>query len=214
LRDHVKQIVQLISQRTDLLEPILELGSLQVEGQVGYADLRPFFLGKRYIGCDFRAGPGVDRVENPEIGFSFEDGSIGTVISCDTFEHIYDIFKVIREIERVLSSGGVLVAVSVMYWPIHAHPYDYWRFTPECFRRLLGGFADAIVLSLGDKMFPHTVLGIARKKQTFPASFSESIQRDILRLPPHLGSAWKSPRERELEKQLQELLSQNPLLKS
>lgn len=209
MRDHVKQIVELVSQNIDCPEPIVELGALQVESQIGYADLRPFFPKKLYIGCDFREGPGVDRIEDPEIGFSFDDSTVGTLITCDTLEHIFDVFATVREIERVLMAGGILVAVSVMYWPIHAYPYDYWRFTPECFRRLLGGFADAIVISLGDKMFPHTVLGIGRKQWIFPGSFRECIQRAIFALPPHPGSAWKSPRERELEKRLQQAASES-----
>jgi hypothetical protein len=205
LRDHVKQVVKLIPQHIDLLEPIVELGALQVAGQIGYADLRPFFPGKHYIGCDFRHGPGVDRIENPEVAFSFGDQTVGTLISCDTFEHIFDIFKTVSEIERVLMVGGILVAASVMYWPIHGYPYDYWRFTPECFRRLFGGFADVLIVSLGDEKFPHTVLGIARKAQHFPVHFREIIEREILSLPVHEGSAWRSPRERELEKKLKEV---------
>jgi hypothetical protein len=208
LRDHIKQIIELLSQRIEFPEPIVELGALQVEAQVGYADLRPFFPRKLYIGCDFREGPGVDRIENPEIGFSFDDNTIGSLISCDTFEHIFDIFATVREIERVLVAGGILVAVSVMYWPIHSYPNDYWRFTPECFRRLLGGFADLIIIPLGDKMFPHTVVGIGRKQRLFPEGFRERIQKEILALPPHPGSAWKSPRERELEKRFQQARSE------
>lgn len=205
MRDHVKQIIRIIAERIDLPEPIVELGSLQVEGQVGYADLRPFFLGKHYIGCDFREGPGVDRIENSEIGLSFKDSTIGSVISCDTFEHIFEIFKTIREIERVLVTGGILVAVSVMYWPIHGYPHDYWRFSPECFRRLLESFADSIIISLGDERFPHTVMGMSRKGQIFPASFRDEIKRSILGLPQHGGSAWRSPREKELEAEIARL---------
>jgi SAM-dependent methyltransferase len=212
LREHVKQIVKLISQHIDLPEPIVELGALQVEGQIGSADLRPFFPGKRYIGCDFRQGPGVDRIEDPEIGFSFEDLTVGTLISCDTFEHIFDIFKTVREIERVLVPGGILVAVTVMYWPIHAYPYDYWRFTPECFRRLLGIFADSLIISLGDERFPHTVFGMARKAKNFPGVFRETIQREVRSLPPHEGSAWRSPREAELEKELRHALAKDKRL--
>jgi SAM-dependent methyltransferase len=206
LREHVKQIIEVIARRIELPEPIVELGALQVEAQVGWADLRPFFPGRHYIGCDFREGPGVDQIENPEIGFSFNDDTIGSLITCDTFEHIFDVFKTVREIKRVLMPDGILVVISVMYWPIHAYPHDYWRFTPECFRRLLEEFADAIIIYLGDKMFPHTVIGVARKAHVFPESFRDRIQKEILALPTHQGSAWKSPREKELEKTLQEAL--------
>ena len=51
----------------DLPAPVLEIGSYQVEGQEHIADLRSLFPGKEYVGTDFRAGPGVDRVENVAI---------------------------------------------------------------------------------------------------------------------------------------------------
>jgi len=60
MRDNVKKFVQTFSKAFDVPGPIYEFGSLQVEGQIGYADLRPFFSGKQYTGCDFRMGPGVD----------------------------------------------------------------------------------------------------------------------------------------------------------
>ena len=207
MREHIKQIIEVISKDINLLEPIVELGALQVEGQIGYADLRPFFPGKSYIGCDFRRGPGVDRIEDPETGFSFEDRTVGTLLCCDTFEHIFDIFKTVREIERVLVPGGILVTASVMYWPIHSYPYDYWRFTPECFRRLLDNFTDTLIVSLGDEKFPHTVFGMARKGEHFPLELRDRIQGGILSLPSHEGSAWRSPRERELEERLHEALA-------
>lgn len=205
MRDHVKQIVELAARSIDFPEPVLELGSYQVEGQVGYADLRPYFPGKKYIGCDFRQGPGVDRIEDPEAGFTFGDSTIGSVVTCDTFEHVFDVQKTVSEIGRVLAPQGMVLAVSVMHWPIHGYPHDYWRFTPECFRRLLAGFAAPLVLGLGDPLFPHTVLGLARKSAPLPEPLVEKLRQDILGLPPHGGSAWKSPRERSLEGELAKL---------
>ena len=66
-------------------DPVVEFGSLQVEpGQD--ADLRPLFAGRPYTGTDFRAGPGVDRVEDLR-PLTLEDSSVGTALCLETLEH-------------------------------------------------------------------------------------------------------------------------------
>lgn len=59
---------------------------------------------------------------------------------------------------------------SVMNYQIHGSwdessmvIHDYWRFTPEGFRSLLAPFAECVVDSLGERGFPHTVIGMAFK---------------------------------------------------
>src|ERR1700712_5003820 len=71
-----------------LPEPIVEFGSLQVEpGQPN--DLRPLFPGRKFIGTDFRPGPGVDQIEDLR-RLSFADGEVGTALCLDTLEHCED----------------------------------------------------------------------------------------------------------------------------
>ena len=64
MRDHNKAFCRLVAETFDCPGPVYEFGSYQVEGQVEYADLRGLFPGRRYVGCDMRPGPGVDRVED------------------------------------------------------------------------------------------------------------------------------------------------------
>src|SRR5436309_1699739 len=45
-----------------LPDPVLEIGSYQVEGREDVIDLRGLFPGRPYTGVDFRAGPRVDLV--------------------------------------------------------------------------------------------------------------------------------------------------------
>lgn len=56
-----------------------------------------------------------------------------------------------------------MLVTSVMNFPIHEYPYDYWRFTPDGFKSLLKEFSYSIVDILGEKSFPHTVVGIGIK---------------------------------------------------
>jgi len=143
-------------------EPVYEFGAYQVEGQEGFADLRRFFPGKEYVGCDMREGPGVDKVLNLH-NLNLPDESVGSVICLDTLEHVEYPHKAMEEIHRVLKIGGVAIISSVMNFPIHEFPYDYWRFTPEAFKSLLTPFNNCFVGFAGREDFPHTVVGIGFK---------------------------------------------------
>ncbi|MBZ0253395.1 MAG: class I SAM-dependent methyltransferase, partial [Candidatus Methylomirabilis sp.] len=68
--------------------------------------------------------------------------------------------EAMAEMRRVLAPGGLLVIASVMNFPIHDYPHDYWRFTPEAFRSLLKDFPASFVGAAGKRSFPHTVVGI------------------------------------------------------
>jgi len=64
MRDHNKAFCRLVAETFDGPGPVFEVGSYQVEGQEGYANLRHLFPGQDSVGCDMRPGPGRDRVED------------------------------------------------------------------------------------------------------------------------------------------------------
>jgi hypothetical protein len=148
-----------LSQAIEFPEPIVEFGSMQVEeGQPN--DLRELFSDRDFVGTDFREGPGVDRVEDLR-HLTFADGEVGTALCLDTLEHCADPITACRELQRVVADGGVCVISSVWLIGVHAHPSDYWRFTPEGFRLLLEGFDDSDVAGWGDPDIPYFVFGAA-----------------------------------------------------
>lgn len=154
-----RQVLADLLQQLELPDPVVEFGSLQVEAAQDI-DLRRFFAGRPFTGTDFREGPGVDRVEDLR-ALSFADGEVGTAICLDTLEHCADPPQACRELARVTArDGGVCVISSVMLFGIHGYPNDYFRFTPEGFRELLGGFDDVRVVGIGDPDIPREVFGI------------------------------------------------------
>lgn len=162
--------MELCSRVLPIHEPIYEFGSLQVPGQEGYADLRRFFPGRDYVGADVRDGPGVDIILNlHDIDLPAE--SVGTVLVLETLEHVERPWRAVVELHRVLKPGGVLIASSQMNYPIHNHPVDYWRFTPEAFRVLLKPFDQTHIDFAGESHFPHTVVGVG---------FKGSVAEDVL----------------------------------
>lgn len=176
MRESIKEFVRIVVESVKILEPIYEFGSLQVPGQEGFADLRPIFEGKEYVGCDMREGAGVDRILNLH-NIDLPAASAGTVLVLDTLEHVEFVRKAVEEVHRILKPNGILVISSVMKFPIHDHPYDYWRFTPEGFKSLLKPFDFSFVDLAGDQLFPHTVVGIGFKGSTPAGQMDEFAAR-------------------------------------
>lgn len=162
MRDHNKAFCRAVAENLDCPGPVYEFGSYQVDGQEGYADLRSLFPGKTYVGCDFREGPGVDRLEDVT-RMTLPDASAGTVLCIETFEHVFEVRRAFDEVFRVLRPGGVFIITSPLNFRIHGYPDDYWRMTPSCLRRMLGGYGARVWGAQGHAAFPHTVMAAAVK---------------------------------------------------
>lgn len=157
IRNFVADLARLV----EIPDPVVEFGSLQVEPEQD-ADLRTLFAGREFVGTDLRPGPGVDRIEDLR-SLSFADGEVGTALCLDTLEHCEDPVGACRELHRVTAEGGICVISSVMLFGIHGYPNDYFRFTPEGFRSMLGGFDDVWVAGIGDPAIPMQVVGVGAK---------------------------------------------------
>ena len=177
MRRAIKEYLAIGARLLPFPEPIYEFGALQVEGQEGFADLRPLFPGKEYVGCDLRRGPGVDRILDLH-AIDLPDASVGSVLILDTLEHVEFCRKAVSEIHRILKGGGVVAASSVMDFPIHEHPNDYWRFTPSGFRSLFGQFETVLVDWAGEELKPHTVVAVACKGR-LPESAIEPFRIEV-----------------------------------
>jgi SAM-dependent methyltransferase len=169
MRDHNKAFCRLVAEGFDCPGPVFEFGSYQVEGQVDYADLRALFRGREYVGCDMRPGPGVDRVEDVS-AINLPDGSAGTVLCIETFEHVFEVRRAFDEVFRILQPGGLFVITSPLNFRIHGYPDDYWRMTPNCLRRQLEPYAARVSGFQGYHRFPHSVMGLGIKAPA-PADF-------------------------------------------
>lgn len=169
MRHTIRDLISITKKTLPIRDPIYEFGSLQVPRQEELADLRPLFPGRKYVGADIREGPGVDRLLNLH-DIDLPSESVGTVLCLDTLEHVEYPHKALEEIHRILVSDGIAVITSVMDFPIHDYPYDYWRFTPEAFRSILKPFSHSFVGFAGNENFPHTVIGIGFKG-TYPSLF-------------------------------------------
>jgi len=198
MRKQVYEFVQIVAETLPLPEPICEFGALQVPGQEGFADLRPLFPGRKYLGTDMRQGTGVDCLMNLH-QLALLDEAIGTALVLETLEHVEFCHRAMSEVYRVLQPAGIVILSSMMLFPIHNYPEDYWRFTPAGFRSLLRPFHWSFVDAVGEADAPHTVVGVGCKgaiPQPHQQHFLERMERwhrywnHPLRADP-LGVTWR-----------------------
>ncbi|MBA4418281.1 MAG: methyltransferase type 11 [Syntrophus sp. (in: bacteria)] len=191
MRESIREFVEIASKTLPVDAPVFEFGALQLEGLQASADLRPFFPGREYVGCDMRKGPGVDKVLNLH-SIDQPSGSVGTVISLDTLEHVEFPHRAMEEIHRILKPDGIAVISSVLDFRIHATPNDYWRFTPDGFRSILRPFASSFVGFAGIERFPHTLVGIGFKGKPYPMDeFMKGFEAWKARWKRPKGNSWK-----------------------
>jgi SAM-dependent methyltransferase len=179
VRPFVRLFVKDCSQVLDLKPPVVEIGSRPADTQEAQAYLRDVIGLSPYFGCDIQPGANVDFVTDIH-HLPFDDDSVGTVVCVEVLEHVFDPIRAVQEIHRVLRPGGTAVLTSVMFMPIHAHPWDFWRFTPEGFARLLSTFETSLAFGNGYELFPEGVQGVGVKGpheelllESFPRSWNE-----------------------------------------
>jgi SAM-dependent methyltransferase len=167
MTDKLKALMKSFASSLDFPGPIYEFGALQTKGQEKFADLRPLFPGKTYVGCDMRPGSGVDKVLDA-CDTGLEAGSAGSLVCLEMLEHCQDPWKACREFHRILAPGGFAVVSVPFNHPIHAHPSDYWRFTQEGLKLLLADFAHVVTGQTGDALSPEGVAAVAWKSRPAP----------------------------------------------
>lgn len=175
MRANIRAFVASVAECFDMAEPIFEFGSYIVAGQEHLGDLRELFPGRRYVGCDMRAGPGVDRIE--DLGrLTLPDDSVPSILCLETLEHVFEVRRAIDEIIRVLAPGGIVVISTPLNFYLHDYPGDYWRLTPSCLDRLLSPLGATIVGRQGVESFPHTVFAVGCKDPV-PDTFASRVGR-------------------------------------
>jgi GT2 family glycosyltransferase/SAM-dependent methyltransferase len=169
MNEFLNGVARAVAETFDLPGPILEVGSYLVPGQGDIANLRPLFPGKTYAGVDKRPGPGVDQMADVE-ALPYADGSFGTVIAMNTFEHVPRFWRGFEEVYRVLRRDGALFLSCPFYFHIHSHPSDYWRFTPEALELLLQDYPTRILGWHGPLKRPANVWALAFREGRPPVT--------------------------------------------
>jgi SAM-dependent methyltransferase len=94
----------------------------------------------KYTGVDIEAG--FYKNKKPDVyGTAYEttmpDGSCDLVVSMQVFEHLKYPQVAMKEVRRILKDDGTFVVSFPFCYPLHAAPYDYFRYTNFGFITLL-----------------------------------------------------------------------------
>jgi SAM-dependent methyltransferase len=117
-------------------------GDRVLDAGAGESIYRPLFEGRSYVAVDRGVGDagwnykGLEAVADLE-QLPFGGGVFHLVLCTETLEHVARPAAVLRELRRVLRSGGTLALSVPFLMPVHQEPHDYFRYTPHGLRRLL-----------------------------------------------------------------------------
>jgi SAM-dependent methyltransferase len=189
MRTTIVKLCEALAVAVDLPEPVCEFGALRVAGQEHRPEVSAMLGDKVFVGCDMRVGPGVHQVHDLH-ALGFADDSIGTALLFDTIEHVREPWRAFDELHRALKPGGVVVMTSVFYFPIHAYPDDYWRFTDSAFSVLMHKLDVVVVANCGPRRLPHTVVGVG-SKGPLPTDLTLPIRSVVDAWLVHGATSWK-----------------------
>lgn len=111
---------------------ILELGTKRDNLDLPTHHKASFKNYSEYVMTDYQMGVDVDTVADlHRLSKVFGEYSFDIIVSCSTFEHIKYPQLAAHEILKTLSIGGILFIQTHHSFPLHAYPYDYFRYTKE-----------------------------------------------------------------------------------
>ena len=127
-------------------------------GRMPYRDLllKPMGFADSYLGLDLAVDSLYSKHAKADITWDgkkipLDDASIDNAMATELLEHCPDPLAVMREIRRVLRSGGSFFFTVPFLWPLHDVPCDHYRYTPFALENLLrkAGFRDIQIQGLG-----------------------------------------------------------------
>ncbi len=114
-----------------------------------------------YLNLDPNASPNIfsDVTQTP-----LTKQSVDYIICTEVLEHLPDPQACVDEIHRLLRNNGVAFVSVPFFYPVHADPYDFQRFTEDGLRHLFRDYKSVEVYRMGS--YPGTLgllveLGIA-----------------------------------------------------
>jgi hypothetical protein len=148
---------------------VLEIGSRVV--CPGGRSQRDVFSGaSSYTGFDFHPDANTDVVGDAhELSRYFPERRFDAVFSRMVLEHLAMPWVVAREINKVLAVGGITFHDTVFAWPLHARPWDFWRFSEDGLKVLFSPYLgfETVAAGLSDPVSIH-LRSTAPGQESFP----------------------------------------------
>lgn len=131
LKDFIKDLQGMKAPR------VLELGTLRSEKgrSTRHDDWAP--NASEFLGTDLHECEDVDIIADiHSLSETCGHESFDAIISCSTFEHFKYPQLAAHEIMKVLKPNGIIYIQTHQTFPLHAYPYDYYRFSKEALSSL------------------------------------------------------------------------------
>ncbi len=68
----------------------------------------------------------------------FRGGVFDAVLCTEVLEHVPEPAEFLREVNRIIAPGGVLLLTTPQTWGLHEEPYDFYRYTKYGLQYLFG----------------------------------------------------------------------------
>jgi SAM-dependent methyltransferase len=154
---------------------VVDLGS----GEMGHRRQWAQWLSSRvqYTSLDIQSRFRPTVIANVE-RLPIRNGLVDGILAMSVLEHVSQPWVAVKEIQRVLAPGGLVVGYVPYMWPYHADRtfHDYFRFSDEAIRSLFSNFAEIELVAAGS--YVNTTL-------RFAAGFT-AAERHLLRFEPFL----------------------------
>lgn len=99
-----------------------------------------------YLNLDLSTQPNIfaDVTQTP-----LKPASVDCILCTEVLEHLKDPQACVDEIHRLLRDDGLVFASTPFFYPVHADPYDFQRFTEDGLLHLFRAFKSVEVYRMG-----------------------------------------------------------------
>lgn len=99
-----------------------------------------------YLNLDLSTRPNIfaDVTRTP-----LKIASVDCILCTEVIEHLHNPQACVDEIHRLLRDDGLVFASTPFFYPVHADPYDFQRFTEDGLRNLFRNFQSVEVYRMG-----------------------------------------------------------------
>ena len=110
----------------------------------------PFFenISSVYVGIDLWRSKYLDVVGDVE-KLPFNNSSFDVILCTQVLEHASSPLALVDEIYRTLKPHGFLFLSTHGVWPVHAAPFDFWRWTDSGLKKMLERFSIVKIYECG-----------------------------------------------------------------
>lgn len=133
LRKNLEELLPVLNGR------LLDIGC----GTKPYADLCCNV--NQYIGMEIEGSESKADVYYDGKRIPFGDKSFDSVLSTEGFEHVFNPYEFMKEVNRILKINGKLIITVPFVWDEHEQPYDYARYSSFGLKYILNAYGFEII---------------------------------------------------------------------